>query len=85
MKRSGEAAALLAAAIDSVGQLEDAETSQLTVAALDAIDRLQERLQLLTEAHRIAERHRAADSVNSEIAAVALAEPLGIAADAVLG
>jgi hypothetical protein len=84
VKRSGEAAALLSAAIDSVAQLGDAETSQLSVAALVGIDRLQERLQLLAEAHRIAERHRAADSAKAEIATVVLAEPLGIAAGAVL-
>ncbi|MGA7172662.1 MAG: hypothetical protein WCB86_04965 [Candidatus Dormiibacterota bacterium] len=85
VKRSGEAAALLSAAIDSVAHLEDAETSQLSVAALDAVDRLQERLQLLAEAHRIAERHRATDAAQFEIAAGAVAEPLGVVAGAVLG
>jgi hypothetical protein len=76
VKRSGEAAALLAATVDSTGQFDDAEVRQLAQSALEAVDRLQERLQLLDEAYRIADRHRAADLVISGMPALALADPL---------
>jgi len=83
-KCSQQAAGLLAAAVDSVAQLEDTEVRQLALAALDAMDRLQERLQLLDDAHRIADRHRAADLVISEVPASCLAVPLAVGAGAAL-
>ncbi|HUY57606.1 MAG TPA: hypothetical protein VMV12_07235 [Candidatus Micrarchaeaceae archaeon] len=87
VKRSGEAAALLVTTLESVTELDDVEIRQYARSALDAMDRLQERLQLLAEAHRIADRHRAADLDLNPIPqapAVGLAEQWGIGTGASL-
>jgi hypothetical protein len=59
LKHSREASARLTAAVGSVSQVQDAEVRQLAMAALEAVGRVEARLQLLDEAYRIADRHRA--------------------------
>lgn len=63
LKHSREASALLTAAVGSVRQVQDAEVRQLAMAALEAVGRVEARLQLLDEAYRIADRHRALNLV----------------------
>ncbi|MGC2192854.1 MAG: hypothetical protein WA751_11045 [Candidatus Dormiibacterota bacterium] len=84
MKRSRAAADLLVAAAASFAELEDIQVHQLALTAREAMDRLHERLQLLEDAHRIADRHRASDLLISQIPAVGLADPLGLGAGAAL-
>lgn len=58
LKHSREASALLTAAVGSVSQVQDAEVRQLALAALEAVEKLEARVQLLDEAYRIADQHR---------------------------
>ncbi|MGC1184934.1 MAG: hypothetical protein WBA31_07260 [Candidatus Dormiibacterota bacterium] len=61
LKHSREASALLTAAVGSVSQVQDPEVRELALAALEAVGRLEARVELLDEAYRIADRHRASD------------------------
>lgn len=61
-----EAAARVRTAIAVLGGLSDDEVRERALSALEAVGRLESRIRLLSEACRIAERHRAdapADSV----------------------
>ncbi len=55
-----EALALLTATAASATRINDSEVRELALACLESVSRLEARLRLLDEAHRIADRHRAA-------------------------
>jgi hypothetical protein len=65
-----EAVTILTAAVGSLSQVEDGQLQQLALATRDAVGRLEERLQLLADAYRIADQHRAADLLAAEPPAV---------------
>jgi hypothetical protein len=71
-----EAVTILTAAVGSLSQVEDGQLQQLALATRDAVGRLEERLQLLADAYRIADQHRAADLLAAEPPAVEMAEPM---------
>jgi len=75
--RSREIAALLTATAASISQVQDGEVHQLSLAALEAVERLEARLQLLGEAYRIADLHQAADQETPALTEE-MAEPLAV-------
>jgi len=54
-----EAAALLTATSAALSGIQDAQARQLALDTLEAVERLEARLQLLGQAYRIADEHRA--------------------------
>lgn len=69
-----EAQALLTATAASAARINDSQVSELALASLESVSRLEARLRLLDEAHRIADRHRAALTV-AESATLEMPEP----------
>ncbi|MGH7643799.1 MAG: hypothetical protein ACRENX_12460 [Candidatus Dormibacteria bacterium] len=78
VKSSQKAAGLLTVAIASLAAVDDSEVIQMAQEARDAMDRLQERMQLLADAYRIADRHRAADGIVAPGLDTTRAEPVGL-------
>lgn len=82
LKHSREASALLAATLGSVSRVQDAEVRQLALAALEAVAKVEARLQLLDEAYRIADRHRATDLLGTATRAIPAGQSMVVAVDA---